>query len=167
MLNGKLTTKNMARSGIIGAIYAAVTLLLYPISYGGVQVRISEALTLLPLIFPEAIIGLTIGCLIANFFGNGVIDIIFGTLATLVAAVCTYFAGKKLKSKKSKIIVGGFFPVVLNAIVVPFTIAVASGSWEAYFIIALQVLLGQTIAVYVFGTFFYLGVEKLHKKKVL
>ena len=81
------SSKSLAKSGIVAAIYVALTLALYPLSFGAVQVRVSESLTLLPLIFPESVIGLGIGCLISNFFGNGVLDIVLGTLATALSAI--------------------------------------------------------------------------------
>lgn len=87
----ELTARYMARAGIIAAIYVAITFAFAPISYGQVQIRLAEALTLLPMLFPEAIFGLFIGCLLANLLGPwGAADIIFGSLITLVAAFVTY-----------------------------------------------------------------------------
>ena len=81
----------IVRAALIAALYAALTLALYPISYGPVQFRVSEALTLLPVFMPEAIPGLFVGCLLANLIGSATIwDIVFGSLATLIAAVLTY-----------------------------------------------------------------------------
>jgi hypothetical protein len=85
-----LTIKNIVISALIAAIYATVTIILAPISYGPIQVRVSEALTLLPYLWPQAIPGLFIGCLIANFAGGfGIIDVVFGSAATLIAAIIT------------------------------------------------------------------------------
>ena len=76
---------------MIAALYAALTIALAPISFGPVQFRVAEALTLLPFFMPEAIPGLFIGCLLANFTGGfGIIDIVFGSAATLLAAWLTY-----------------------------------------------------------------------------
>ena len=101
-------TNTLTRGAIIAALYAAVTLLLAPISYGEVQVRIAESLTLLPILLPEAVPALAIGCLLSNILGGATIfDILFGTLATLLAAVCTrklrgnrFFAAAMKKSIK-------------------------------------------------------------------
>ena len=83
--------KSLARGAMIAALYAAITLLLAPISYGEVQIRISESLTLLPVLLPEAVPALAVGCLIANVLGGCTIfDIVFGTLATLLAAAAIY-----------------------------------------------------------------------------
>ena len=163
MLKENTPAKRLARAGIIGAIYVGLSLLFYPISYGGVQVRISEGLSLLPLVFPEAIWGLSIGCLISNLFGNGPLDIIFGTLATLVSSLLTYIIGKTVKNTPLKIFLGGLFPVVINAVVVPFTFLAVTELVSLYLISALQVCLGQLISVYVIGTPLYLAVKK-HKK---
>ena len=85
--------------------------MLAPISYGPIQFRVSEALTLLPFYFPEAIPGLFIGCIFANFFGGfGLIDMIFGSLATLIAAILT--------RKSRNIFIGAFWPVISNAIII-------------------------------------------------
>ena len=85
--------------------------MLAPISYGPVQFRVSEALTLLPFYIPEAIPGLFVGCIFANFFGGfGLVDMVFGSLATLIAAVLT------LKSRN--IFVGALWPVLSNMIII-------------------------------------------------
>ena len=110
-ININTYTKQIARSAIIAALYAALTVSLAPISYGPVQFRVSEALTLLPFYFPEAIPGLTIGCVLANFFGGfGLTDMFFGSLATLLAAFLT------MKSKN--IYIAAFWPVVFNAVII-------------------------------------------------
>ena len=83
----KKDTRFITRAAVIAAIYCALTLLLRPISYGEVQLRVSEALTILPVLTPAAVPGLFIGCLLANLLGGStVIDIVFGSLATLGAA---------------------------------------------------------------------------------
>ena len=68
-----------------------VSLLLAPFSYGAVQVRVAEALTLLPVFTPDAVVGVTLGCLLTNLLGSSPIDAVFGTLATLSAAFLTYW----------------------------------------------------------------------------
>ncbi|MBR0597215.1 QueT transporter family protein [Sinanaerobacter chloroacetimidivorans] len=89
-------TKFLMQAAIIAAIYAALTIALIPFSYGVMQVRISEALTILPYFTPAAIPGLVIGCFISNMVGPyGITDMIFGTGATLVAAVGSYLLRRK------------------------------------------------------------------------
>lgn len=101
-------TKYIAKAALIAAIYAAVTFMLAPISFGAIQFRISEALTLLPMLMPEAVPGLFVGCLIANIIGGGVIaDVIAGSLATLGAALVT----RKLRHKT---FAAAISPVIFN-----------------------------------------------------
>ena len=107
----KLDTRRLTRAAAIAAIYVASCLALAPISYGSIQVRIAEAITLLPMIWPEAVPGLAVGALIANLLGPvGAIDVVFGTLATIIAALITL----KYKWK----ILGYAAPIVLNGIIV-------------------------------------------------
>lgn len=85
------TSAFWVQAAVIGSLYAALTLLLSPISYGVMQVRLSEALIVLAMFTPAAIPGLTIGCFFANFLGpNGIMDAIIGSMATLLGAVGTY-----------------------------------------------------------------------------
>ena len=77
-------TRALARGAIIAALYTALTVLLAPLSYGEVQIRFSEAFTLLPILMPEAVPALLVGCLLSNILGGCTIfDIVFGSLATL------------------------------------------------------------------------------------
>ena len=112
MFKKLLTTRSLCVSAVIAALYAALTLLLAPISYGNLQCRVSEAMTLLPMLLPAAIPGLFVGCLLANILGGAtVLDIVFGSLATLIAAIGTYALRKKP-------IVAALCPVVANGIIV-------------------------------------------------
>ena len=82
--------KTLASGAMIAALYAVLTVAMAPISYGPVQLRVSEALTLLPFYRPEAVLGLFAGCVVANFFGGyGLVDMIVGSCATLIAALLT------------------------------------------------------------------------------
>ncbi len=92
-----MNTKTFAKVAMIAAIYTVVTLILAPISYGNLQVRISEALTMLPLVYSPSIWGVTLGCFLSNLIGamtgvnpTGMIDSVVGTIATLGAAYCTW-----------------------------------------------------------------------------
>ena len=96
MSKSKFTTRQLATAGIIAAVYAGLTLLLPIPQYGGVQLRVAEAMTVLPFLIPEAIPGLAVGCFLANLLGSPyVLDWVFGTLATLLAAIWT----SKLKNR--------------------------------------------------------------------
>mgnify|MGYP000799436130 CR=1 FL=1 len=84
-------TMFLVQAAAIGAIYVVLTLLFAPLSYGEVQVRFSEALTILPYFTPAAIPGLFVGCILSNLLGGAIpVDIIFGSIATLIGAFFTY-----------------------------------------------------------------------------
>ncbi len=107
----------LTQAAMIAAVYVVLTLLFRPISFGEIQVRIAEALTILPLFTPAAVPGVFVGCLIANIIGGGILpDIIFGSLATLIGAVLTY------RLKDSNPILGPVPPIVSNTIIVPFVL---------------------------------------------
>lgn len=143
----KPKTRLIAEVGIIAALYAALTVVVAPISYGPMQIRISEALCVLPYFTSAAVPGLFIGCLIANGLGIllgstlGLMDVIVGSLATLAAACLT-----------SRIRVKGLVPlpsVVLNAALVPWTLTVMLGL--PYWFNVLWVGAGQLVACYGLG----------------
>ena len=118
MFKKLLTPRSLCMSAVISALYAALTLLLAPISYGPIQLRLSEALTLLPMLLPQAVPGLFVGCLIANLYTGMLTDIIFGSLATLIAAVGTYLLRKKP-------ILAAACPVVSNGVIVGLVLALS------------------------------------------
>lgn len=147
------STKNLTLAAIIAALYAALTLLFAPISYGVVQFRVSEALTMLPVLFPQAIPGLTLGCLIANLLGSATPwDVIFGTLATLLAAVLT-------RRMRKNLWLAAAAPVICNAVIVGlvlhFTLA------DALLIpTILSVGLGEAVVVYALGVSMIYGLRR-------
>ena len=102
--------------GLIAAIYVVATMLCSSLAYGQVQFRISEVLMLLCYFNKDYIISLSIGCLIVNLFSTlGMVDVVFGTLATVVAAVLIY-----LLRNKVNLVVASLFPVISNAVIVGF-----------------------------------------------
>ncbi len=114
-----MKTKTFTKVAMIAAIYTVLTLVLAPISYGNMQVRISEALTMLPLIYAPSIYGVTLGCFLSNILGaimgvnpTGYIDAIVGTLATFLAAYCTYKT-KDIKIKNIPVL-AMLMPVIFN-----------------------------------------------------
>ncbi|QOV19838.1 QueT transporter family protein [Blautia liquoris] len=106
----------ISQSAMIAAIYVVLTLVFAPFSYGNIQVRISEALTILPYFTPAAIPGLFIGCLLSNIIGGSILpDILFGSLATLIGAAISY----RVRRHKYLVAVP---PVIVNTLVVPFVL---------------------------------------------
>jgi len=164
----KNPVKRITQGGVIAAAYAVLTLILYPIAFGPVQCRLSEALTVLPVFTPSAIWGLTLGCAISNgvaiLTGNavaGVWDILFGSLATGIAAVCTYFT-RKIRFKDFPLL-SLVFPVILNALVlgVEFTIVEKGYLDRSLFAFnALTVGAGQAVACFGGGLLLFKAVEK-------
>ncbi|NTW70747.1 MAG: QueT transporter family protein [Eubacteriaceae bacterium] len=145
-------TKFLVKAGIIAALYAVLTLLIAPLSYGQMQIRISEALTILPFFTPAAIPGLFAGCLLANFFGSplGMLDVILGSLTTLVAA----WMASKIKNKYLVPLPA----ILLNAMVIPYVLYVFLGF--PYLVSVLWVGLGEIAAVYGLGLPLLLFIEK-------
>ena len=111
-----LSVRRLVRCAVIAAVYVVVCLVLAPFSYGAVQVRVAEALCLLPVFGAEYIVGVTLGCFLANLLGSTVVDVVFGTLATLLACLVTY----KLREIRVKglAIPASLPPVVFNMIIV-------------------------------------------------
>lgn len=158
----KITVRKIVFGALIGAIYAVLGILLKPIVSGEIQVRVPEALTVLPFFSSFSILGLFVGCIVTNIFtGNGLIDIVFGSAATLLAAISTYYIGKtKLRFKKY---LAPLPPVIINAVVVGFILyylyqlpLIASMLWVG---------LGQTIACYGLGLPLIHVIEKNSKLK--
>ena len=138
----------IARAGVVAALYASLTIAFAFSSFATatLQVRISEALTLLPLFFPETCIGLYIGCMIGNIVGGNALDIFVGSLATLFAALIGVLV-RKMKPAPLKITIAAIAVVAFNALIVPLTFTVFVGALELYFIEMGWVGLGETIAV--------------------
>lgn len=107
----------MAVIAIVAAAYAALTIVLAPISYGPIQFRVSEALTALPFLMPCTVWGVFLGCILANLYTGSVLDIVFGSLATLLAGLLTAWFGKKGSTVKNRLL-GCLMPVLFNAVIV-------------------------------------------------
>lgn len=150
MTKGAKVTSFLAKTGVIAALYALLTLILYPISYGPIQCRISEAMTLLPLFFIEAVPALIIGCLIANIFSGVVMDMVFGTLATALAAITTYIIGRTVKGKIMPFLAAAP-PVLFNAFILPLMWMLFTEEPGLYWVNFATVLAGQVISVYILG----------------
>ena len=150
------TTLRIVTSAVIAAAYAAHTVALAPISYGAVQFRVSEALTVLPFLMPCTAWGLWIGCLLANLYTGSILDILFGSLATLLAALLTARFGKKGNTVKSRLL-GCLMPVLFNAVIVGavltwgYRIQEFSDPLASYGFNALTVGLGELGVLYLIG----------------
>lgn len=135
-------TEFLVQASLIAAIYAVITMAFVPISYGQIQVRVSEALTILPAFTPAAVPGLFIGCIVSNIYGGGgIIDIVFGSIATLLSAFISYKMPKKFLVPLP--------PVIINGIVVGYILNYLYGL--PLLITMAWVTMGQLIACYGLG----------------
>ena len=92
----RIKTRSIVQAAVIAAVYASLTLLIKPFAYGPIQFRISEALTVLPAVLPASIPGVFVGCVLANFLGGfGIVDIVLGSIATLLAGLSTWLLRKR------------------------------------------------------------------------
>jgi uncharacterized membrane protein len=161
-----LKSKKIVRCAVIAAIYAVISLVLAPISYGPVQARVSEALTLLPIFTPDAIIGVTLGCFITNLIGVftganilGVLDIFLGTVATFAAALCTR-ALRNVVVKKLPV-ASVLPPILFNALVVGAELwwVIGPHTLSAFLIEALWVGVGEALSCVVLGFILVRAIE--------
>ncbi len=142
------SARRIAAAGIIAAVYAVLTVFLPVPQYSGVQLRVAEAMTVLPFLFPEAVWGLTVGCFLANLFSPFLLDCVFGTAATFIAALCT----ARVKSPY----LAPLPPVICNAVIIGAEIAYFAAQdgenfIRAYLFNAFTVGLGELIACYILG----------------
>ena len=135
----------LVQGALIAALYVALTMMFAPISFGPVQFRISEALCILPFFTPAAIPGLFLGCLISNLLGTAVImDVICGSLATLIGAVGSYWV------RQHKYLVC-LPPILANTLIIPWVLRYAYGSTDLVPFMMLTVGIGEVLAIGVLG----------------
>ena len=167
------TVKNITVAAMIAALYTALTLIVAPISYGPLQFRISEALTVLPAVCPPAIIGLTLGCAISNIIGFvmganplGLVDAALGSVATLLAALVTAYIGKKCKGI-SLYLLAPLPPVIFNGLIVGAELAflVMGGFTPLNMLLSFcYVAFGELVVCYIGGNTLLKGGKKFFDK---
>ncbi len=151
----------LTQGALIAALYVVLTYVvnLFGLASGAIQVRLSEALCILPIFTPAAIPGLFVGCLLSNTLtGCMALDIIFGSLATLVGALGTYLL------KKTKFIFT-LPPVIANMVVVPLVLRYVYGLGDAYWYLVITVGVGEIISICVLGMILKMALNK-HKKAI-
>ena len=146
--------KRLTEAAVVAAIYVALTLISKPFTIGFVEVRISEALCILPFFLPGSVWGLFAGCFIANVFSGSIIDIVIGSLATLIGAYVT----SKIKNKW----LCPLPAIISNTVLIPFVIMNYSGVWNlsAYLVASGGVLASEIASVYILGMVLLLALEK-------
>ena len=154
------STVFLAQAAAIGAVYVVLTIIFAPISFGEIQVRISEMLTILPFFTPAAIPGLFIGCLIANILGGAIpVDIIFGSIATLIGAVFTW----KLRNRNK--FLAPVPPILSNTIIVPLVLRYGYGINLPIPFMMLTVGVGEVVSCGILGMIL-LGVLEKYGKQI-
>ena len=149
----------ITQAAVIAALYVVLVVIFNYISFGPIQFRVAEALTILPYFTPAAIPGLFIGCILANVIGGAVVwDIIVGSIATLIGAVFTY-----LLRKKSKFL-APLPPVLANTIIVPWVLKYAYGAEEMVWFMAVTVGIGEILACYVLGMILLFALNKVRRQ---
>ena len=144
---------------MIAALYVVLTMVFAPFSFREIQVRVSEALTILPAFTPAAVPGLFIGCLLANLLGGAAVpDVIFGSLATLIGAFFTW----KLRNKHP--FLAPVPPILSNMLIIPFVLRYAYGVPMAIPLMMLTVGFGEVLSCGVLGMLLYYVLKKSQKQ---
>lgn len=149
----------ITQAGVIAAVYIVITVLVgaFNLASGSIQVRLSEALCILPVFTPAAIPGLVIGCFLGNVLTGCVVwDILLGTLATLLGALGTYY----LRKQKY---VYTLPPIISNALIVPFVLKFAYNMPGPWWLFSVTVGAGEFIAVGIFGFILKKALDKVPK----
>ncbi len=166
----KKSVKKVILTALIAAVYAALTFAVSPISYGPLQFRISESLIMLAAFTPLAVPGLTLGCVLANLMSPyGIIDILLGSSATLLATLAASVFCKKIGQKSIYIIplVQALFNAVIVGAELAYMTAPKAGFVAAFLSSALYVGLGELVVGYVVGLPLYFLLKKLNFKKLI
>ena len=150
-------TRNLVFGALIAAIYVVLTMVFRPISFGPIQFRISEALCVLPYFTPAAIPGVFLGCLISNLLGGAVImDVVFGSLATLIGAVGSWVL------RKNRFLVS-VPPILSNILIIPWVLKFAYGSEDLIWYMMVTIGIGEFLAIGVLGQLLITALTKYRK----
>ncbi len=153
----RIKTKTIAVQAMIAAGYAALTVALAPISFGVVQFRLSEVLTVLPFFSPICAVGLTVGCLVSNIIGGfGMLDIVFGSLATLLAGLWT----SKLRNRWLVPIPAVITNGIIVGAVITFSTTSPDAFWTSLIPICLQLMVEEAVVCYALGLPFLSLIKK-------
>ena len=166
----KIKLNVVVQNAIYTALYVVLCIVFKPISYGAVQVRIAEALCILPLLDPFAVISVTLGCFIANMLNGNIIDTVFGTIATFIGLFVIRFI--KIDKENIKILnvnINIFFiktlPTILsNAFIIPLVLKYAYSENMPLVFAAIYVAVGEVVAVYIIGFLLYKALKKINIK---
>ena len=168
MKSSFFTTKRLCRAGVIAGLYVALTYVFMPFAFGPFQIRPAEALCILPLFFPEAVPALYVGCMLSNLTSPfAIYDVFLGSLTTLIAALGTYCIGRVCKKDTVKFLLGGIFPVLCNAFIIPVIIVFLcngaegyTSTWTAYFSFVFSLFITECAWVYGLGAPLFFTLNK-------
>lgn len=150
----------MTQSAMIAAVYVVLTLVFAPFGFGEIQVRIAESLTILPFFTSAAIPGLFVGCLIGNTISGAILpDIIFGSLATLIAAFFTFLLRKQHR------LWAPLPPIIANTIIIPLILYFAYGVKLPIPIMMCTIGVGELLSCGVLGLILLVALQK-HRNKL-
>ncbi len=145
MKQRETVTRRLTQGAVIAALYAALTVVFAPISFGAMQIRIAEALTILTMFTPAAVPGLFVGCVLANLLGGAILwDVVFGSLATLIGAAGGYL----LRTHRWLVPLPS---VASNALIVPLVLRYGYGVELPTALMALYVAAGELVGCYLLG----------------
>ena len=162
-----MKSKAVVYSAVIAAMYIVLTFIsnAFGLASGVIQVRISEALTILPFFTPYAIPGLFVGCLLSNILTGCMFwDIVFGSIATLLGAIFTYYVGK-IKSPRACFL-APLGAIISNTFIVPPILRYVYGLKDAYIFMSFTVCIGEIISAGIFGMILFFALKK-HTKRFL
>ena len=157
MKEKKFGVRDLTTAGLIAALYVLLTFFaqMLGLASGAIQLRVSEALTILPIFTVAAVPGLTIGCFLANFMtGCAAWDVVFGTLATFLGAMGTRIIGRRIP------ILGPVFPILANCLIVPPVLMYVYGVEDAYWFLVLTVGIGEILSCGVLGWILYKALKR-------
>ena len=155
----KTSLRGIVLTGLIAAVYVVCTLPFGQIAFGPIQFRIAEILTVLPFFTPWAIPGCTLGCLLSNLLFSTPWDALFGTLATLLAAVCTY--------KCKKMLWAPFWPVIFNGMIIGTMLTfmiLPTFQWGGWLTMVGEVAASETVVCYGLGLPFMKVYQKINRR---
>lgn len=160
-MNKKIPIKGLVLTGLIAALYVVLTLPFGQIAFGPIQFRIAEVLTLLPFFTPWAIPGVTIGCLLSNLLFSTVWDVVFGTLATLIAAYFTY--------RSKHLLVAPIWPILFNGLIIGTMLVymiVGQFEWGAWLTMMAEVTVSEFIICFAIGVPFMRMIQRYNLQRL-
>ena len=149
-------TRKLVSAAVVGAVYAALTMCLAPLSYGALQFRVSEMMCVLPFFMPWTSWGLFLGCALANVISSaGILDVVFGSLATLLSCLCIAALGRSGNTGIVSKLLACLMPVLFNGVIIgavlAWTTVSKDGFWVAMPLLGIQVAGGEAAVMLVLG----------------